>query len=157
MPMTSVDMPAPPRPCLSRSRSSKRPDAPLDVPFEGQPACPDRQRAERDEPGQPCLLPFPWMAVENPLKDGPGHDPKVPAEVDQHREQGPELNHRGEGRTRIRPPQESRNHPEVRDAADGEELGEALDKAQGDCLDDRHTLSTSSRGVSAGTDSSDLN
>ena len=94
----------------------------------------DRQRADDDEPAHPGVeLPAP-LRLEQRQQPGRADAPDVVAEVDEDRQLGADLDHRGEGRARVAPPEELGEDPQVRAAGDRQELGEPLDDAEDDGL-----------------------
>ena len=67
---------------------------------------------------------------------GRADPPDVLAEVDEHRELGADLDHRGERGARVAPAEQLGEDPQVRAAGDRQELGEALDDAEDDGLEE---------------------
>jgi hypothetical protein len=70
------------------------------------------------------------LRLEEGQRPGPGDVPDVLAEVDEDRDLGADLDDGGEGGAGIAPAEQLGEDPQVRAAGDREELGEALQGAE---------------------------
>ena len=99
----------------------------LDHVLEGDADHDDGQRAQDDEPPHPGVEVAPVLRVHQRPEPHRGDPPDVLAEVEQHRQLGADLDHRGEGRARVAPAEELGEDPQVRAAGDRQELRESLE------------------------------
>ena len=67
-----------------------------------------------------------------------GDPPDVAPEEDEHGELGADLDHRGERRAGVAPAEDLGEDPQVRAAGDRQELGQSLDDAEDDGLEEVH-------------------
>src|SRR5262249_24615784 len=110
----------------------------FDPVFEDEPADSDRNRTDRDEPREPCVLRREGRAFRQRAHERAGKSRKVAREVDENGEQGAKLNNRSEICTRIGPSEECGNDGEVCSAANRKKLCEPLDDSEDDSVKEVH-------------------
>ena len=96
----------------------------------------DRQRADDDEPAHPGVEVAAQLGLDQRAQPHRGDPPDVVAEVDEHRQLGADLDHRGERRAGVAPAEELGEDPQVGAAGDRQELRQALDDAEHDGLEE---------------------
>ncbi len=102
-----------------------------------------RQRAEDDEQREPLAALCP--AIGEAREETRHKRPVIAREIHEHRQERAEMQHDDERQAGRRPSEQRGDEQRVRRAADGEQLGDALDQAERDRLEEAHALAPDGR------------